>query len=379
MIPLIFSERHIKFATSFSISQNSDLEKLTTIVNLSLGVTSVFLYCGLNMEKTKIYHVCLSSHEEVMFRSAADLNMGFNCLAAAVISTDSRLFAEGFLTTHYHYLVQTSSLKELMYRCRYAYTRYFNNKYFRRGRLGEHNYFKLEVEGTYHIQAALNYVLRQGLHHGLAASPFGFEHCSANSFFCKDLGKTLTPPLLRDEFRRRYLPSNIKIPSQYRMSAEGLLLRKDVLDVAWVEQNYITVKNFLFQMNRLPDERDLQAQKEENGRPPITMEAIEAGVPDFVAKEARNFEYGKVNRSKMTDLELCSIIDNNIVPILSKGKEQSSIYLLPEPSKIELFESLWKECRQARWHNHANGPFANKYITESQLRRCLCLPPVSAV
>ena len=331
------------------------------------------------MERTKIYHVCLSSHEEVLFRSPADLNMGFNCLASAVINTGSRLFAEGFLTTHYHYLVQTTSLKELMYRCRYAYSRYFNCKYYRTDRLVEHNYFKLEVEGAHHIQAALDYVIRQALHHGLAASPFGYEHCSANSFFCEDLGKTLTPPLIRDDLRRRFLPSNIKIPAKYRMTADGLLLRKDVLDVAWVEQNYITVKNFLFHMNRGADEKDVQDQEKENSLPPVTMEVIEAGVPDFVLKEAKNFEYGKVNRSKMTDLELCSIIDNNLVPNMFKDKERASIYLLPEPKRTELFSFLWEECRQARWKTNAKGPFANKFVTESQLRRCLCLPPASAV
>lgn len=331
------------------------------------------------MEKTRIYHVSLSSHDEVLFRSVADLNMGFNCLATAAISTESRLFADGFLTTHYHFLVQTSALKELMYRCRYAYSRYFNGKYSRSGRLGERKYFKLEVEGTYHMQAALNYVLRQGLHHGLASSPFGYEHCSANSFFREDLGKMWTPPLLPEMYRHRYLPSNIKLPAQYRMSADGLLLREDVLDVAWVEQNYISVKRFLLQMNKVQDEKDLQKQKEENGLSPVTMETIEAGVPDFTIKEAKNNECGNVDRSNMTDLELCSIIDNNLVPKLLKNQDPVSLYLLPESKRAAMFESLWKECRQARWQNNYKGPFAKKYVTESQLRRCLALKPTATI
>ena len=325
------------------------------------------------MEKTKIYHVCLSSHEEVMFRSVADLNMGFNCLATAAICTESRLFAEGFLTTHYHFLVQTTSLKELMFRCRYAYTRYFNKRYSRSGRLGEHNFFKLEVEGTYHIQAALNYVLRQGLHHGLATSPFGYEHCSVNSYFREELGKTWNPPLLPDIYRHRFLPSNVKLPPQYRMSVDGLLLRDDVLDAAWVEQNYISVKRFLLQMNRVADEKDLQDQQKENGLPPVTMEAIEAGVPDFAIQDARRFEYGKVDRRNMTDLELCSFIDNKLVPKLLKNNPPVSLYNLSESKRTELFESLWNESRQARWQNNSKSIFANKYVTESQLRRCLCL------
>ena len=60
----------------------------------------------------KTYHLCLSSHEEVMFRSEADLCRGFNALALAILETDSRLLAEGFLTTHFHQLVQTAVRKK---------------------------------------------------------------------------------------------------------------------------------------------------------------------------------------------------------------------------------------------------------------------------
>ena len=331
------------------------------------------------MNRTGIYHVCLSSHEEVMFRNAADLIMGFNCLAAAAISTESRLLADGFMTTHYHFMVQTSSLKELMYRCRYSYVRYFNSKYFRKGRLGEHDYFCLEVDGYHHTLAALNYVNRQGLHHGLAATAFGYPHCSVNSYFRSDLGKTWTPPLMQDQYRHRYLPSNIKLPAKYRMSADGLLLREDVLDVSWVEQNYVNPKTFLIMMNRTADKNDILNQKQENGQPPVTMETIEAGVPDFVLSEAQSNEHGRVNRSNMTDLELCSLIDGKLLPKIFKEGQEASIYLLAESRREELCSWLWQKYCEAKWRKETKGLFANKYITESQLRRCLCVSPPSAV
>ena len=136
----------------------------------------------------KMCHLCLSSHDEVMYRSEADLIIGFNCLAIAVLETESRLLAEGFLSTHNHSLVQTDNEKELAFRSRYAYSRYFNTKYKRRGRLGEKEFFILDIEGLHHTLAALNYVNRQGLHHGLATTPFEYLHCSANAFFRKELG-----------------------------------------------------------------------------------------------------------------------------------------------------------------------------------------------
>ena len=325
------------------------------------------------MNKTKLYHVSLSSHQEVMYRDVADLNMGFNCLAVAALETDSRLFAEGFMTTHFHCILQTTSLKELMFRARYAYTRYFNKKYYRSGRLGERTYFRLEIDGLYHTLAALNYVIRQGLHHGLAATAFGYPHGSANAFFRKDLGKAVTPPLLKEESKYRYLPNDTRLPSEYRMTADGLLLREDVLDVAWVEQIYTSARSFLYQMNRTSDNDDLSNQQKENALPPVTMSAIEEGVPGFVLKEARNNEYGKVNRSVMTDLELCSLLDKEIVPGLYRDGRSASIYLLSKSKREQLCESLWREYQTARMYKDYQSVFSNRFITEAQLRRCLCV------
>lgn len=183
----------------------------------------------------KLYHLCRSSHKEVMYRNEADLIMGFNSLALAVLETDSRLIAEGFISTHNHKAVQTDDHYVLMRKERYTYTRYFNAKYHRRGSLGEKNYFYTEIEGLHHTRTLLTYVLRQGLHHGLASTPFGYPHCSANTLFRKELGKDFTPNLILDEDRYLYLPEHRVIPLKYRMDQNGLLLREDVVDHAYAE------------------------------------------------------------------------------------------------------------------------------------------------
>ena len=55
----------------------------------------------------KIYHICLSSHDEVLFRCERDYVIGFNCLAEAAFYTGSKLLADGFMSTHWHTIVQT--------------------------------------------------------------------------------------------------------------------------------------------------------------------------------------------------------------------------------------------------------------------------------
>ena len=318
----------------------------------------------------KTCHLCLSSHDEVMYRSEADLIIGFNCLAIAVLETESRLLAEGFLSTHNHSLVQTDNEKELAFRSRYAYSRYFNTKYKRRGRLGEKEFFILDIEGLHHTLAALNYVNRQGLHHGLATTPFEYMHCSANAFFRKELGKDFEPKLMADSKRNRYLPSNVYLPSKYRMDESCLLLREDIIDIAYVKQLYISPRSFLLQMNKVTDPRDLEEQRKENDTPPVTMDAIETGVPDYDANTARHCEYGKVDRSRMTDIELCTLIDVRIIP--DGQGERTTIYDLPLFKRERINEWLLKESRRGRY-DRKNCILGDKYITENQLRRCLCL------
>ena len=329
----------------------------------------------------KTYHLCLSSHDEVMFRSEADLIMGFNSLACAVLFTESRALGEGFLTTHHHLGVQTDNHKELFYRFRNAYSRYFNTKYHRKGRLGERKYFSLEINGLHHTMTMLNYVIRQGLHHGLSETPVGYPHCSANAFYREALGKADAPVLIDAGKRHLYLPSNISVPPLYRMNASGLLLREDILDTAYVEEIYITPRNFLFQMNKLTDEKDLLDQQKENETPPVTMSAIESGIPEFDLHQALINEQGRVNHSRMTDLELCRVIDDVLVPRYCRGSREKTIYDLPRKIRARLGEALWQEnshISKGRFIHpgflvRSSGYLGGKTVTEQQLRRCLCL------
>ena len=326
----------------------------------------------------KTVHLCLSSHKEVMYRSEADLIMGFNCLALSVIETGARLLAEGFMTTHNHQLLQVDDWRETKHIERYAYTRYFNAKYSRRGRLGEASPFCLEVVGTYHLQSALNYVLRQGLHHGLSTSPFGYPHCSTNAFFRKELGKDYIPALLPRTSYYKYLPDGKKLPREYRMNTCGLILREDVIDTAYVEKEYQTVRGFCYLMNRLSDDKYLHDQVDENGLPPVTLEVIEKGVKDFDVKAALISEQGRVNTSLMTDLELCHIIDDIYLPAFAGGDVKATIYTISESRRADIGNAIVKDSCDARRglrpeRGYAVGLFSGRFTNTAQVRRCLVL------
>ena len=302
--------------------------------------------------------------------------MGFNCLAFAIFETESRLLGEGFMTTHNHKLVQTDNVVALRRKERYAYTRYFNAKYSRCGRLGN-NVFRVDVDGLHHTTVALNYVLRQGLHHGLAATAFGYHHCSVNSFFKEDLGKSVPPSLIADSQRYKHTPDRKSLPARYRMDTNGLILREDIVDTAYVEELYITPRNFLFQMNRITDDKIVDEQEEESKLPPVTLESIETGVSSFNLQEALVGEYGKVDKSAPTDLDMCRIIDKVYLPRFLKESAPQSIYLLSPEKRAELGNLLWLDLTQGRVYSSASTKNAvrikNRKTASAQIRRCLAL------
>ena len=81
--------------------------------------------------------MCLSGKDEIMFRTDEDYRRAINCLVLAAYKTESSILAYAFMSTHVHLCIKTSNPYKVMTIYRYAYTRYFNNKYHRRGKLGD--------------------------------------------------------------------------------------------------------------------------------------------------------------------------------------------------------------------------------------------------
>lgn len=304
--------------------------------------------------KKKTYHICLSAGEEAYCRSEEDYAYCFNCLALAVAATGSSLMAESIMSTHFHECVRSTSPKDLFHIQRYAYSRYFNDKYSRKGRLGEKYPFITEVDGLYHILAALSYVLRNALHHGLAATPFGYRHSSARSFFSKELGFAQEHVLLPESRQYAYLPAHVKCPSGYKMDSSGLILRETVIDVPDVEHLFMTPRSYLYYMNRLSGEEWAKEQEKDNlGTSPVSLGVMEPGTSSDQLRQMLANEKGRSDYKPMTDIQLCEMIDNELLPELGAA----SVYLVPREMKITLANMLHSRYR----------------LPEAQIKRCLVL------
>lgn len=303
----------------------------------------------------KTYHLCLSAGDEAMFRDLEDYHRGFNYFALALHKTGSTGLVEGFMSTHTHQLVQSEDPGDFMYNFHNPYSKYFNHKYGRSGRLGEEIHFTLEVVGYHHMLAAASYVLRQGLHHGVAPIPYAYPHCSANAIFRKEMGKFHQEPQLPTKSHSRYLGRYAKYPDNYVMKESGVFTRESVLDIPQVEALYGTPRAFNFYMSRKSSEEwEAEQKKDDNEISPISLLSIEKGVNIHDVQQMLVFENGKADYRKISDIELCTELD-----ALARNKYgRQSVYQLSLQEKEAIAEYLYKI----------------RHLSESQIRRCLVLP-----
>lgn len=307
----------------------------------------------------KTYHLCFTSHKEVMYRNEEDMKRAFNCLCSALYRTGSRCLAENDLPNHHHGCYETECPGDLVQIRRQSYTRYFNEKYDRKGPLGDKGYFAAEIQGLRHKLTAISYTLRNTVHHGFTSTPFEWPFCSANAYFRKELGKMYVPALLLTPYQiEAALPRRAQFNPEWKMGVEGVFLRESVIETAVVENLYATPKAFNYFLTRLSGEDWSKEQEADgDGFPPITLENFEALVLQressrslTVADMLRN-EKARSASLRFNDLQLCELIDQQYVP----RYQARSVYQLSTREKNGIASEI----------------FRRRLAGEAQIRRCL--------
>jgi hypothetical protein len=98
-------------------------------------------------------------------------------------------------------------------------------------------------------------------------------------------------------------------------------------------------------MNRISAEEWAKEQaNDKNGLPPVTLEAIENGMPCRSEQELRNNEFGKADYKAWTYTQLCSIIQKEILRRFSKD----SVYILSSKEANEIANWLYSAYRLPR-------------------------------
>ena len=309
----------------------------------------------------KTYHLCYTSHKEVMYRNEEDMNRSFNCLCSALKRTGSRCLAENDIPNHHHGCYETESPGEFIQIKRQAYTHYFNEKYGRKGPLGDPGYFEMELDGLQHKLTAISYTIRQGVHHGITSTPFEWPFCSANAYFRKELGKLYVPDVLLTPAQiRAALPRRARFDPSWKMGVDGVFLRETVIETDVVENLYATPRAFNYLVTRPSGEDWSQEQDADgNGLPPITLESFEELVLQrAVSREQTITEMLRNEKNRGTtlglnDLQLCEMIDNQYVP----QYHAMSVYQLSSRHKNNIASELYRR----------------RLAGEAQIRRCLVM------
>ena len=200
----------------------------------------------------RLYHICFTSHNEVLCRSYKDYCMMFNCIAQAVFKTGSSLLAHAIMSTHVHMIAVCADPSNLVMRIRTSYTQMFNHRYKRKGTLGDKAFFCSKLEGRRHIAAAISYVIRNPYHHV----------------------RRKKSDIIRI---KNHLPDDVDV-----LRSTGMISYDDVVDSVLVEGYFGSYRAFLFGLNRNDYERWMREQEEDDdGLPPVTLGTVEAFLPDI--------------------------------------------------------------------------------------------------
>lgn len=296
----------------------------------------------------KNYHLCYTSHREVMYRCEEDMNVAINCMCSALCRTDSACYAYSFMSDHHHGGYRTDCPGELIRIKRDSYTKYFNNKYLRKGKLGEEGFYLQEIEGARHFVAAIAYIVKNPSHHGVTSIPFEYPFSSANAYFRKELGKMRTEKPLSYEQIRRSLPRRALFEASWKMGTDDVFWPETVLDVTAVETNFGTVQAFNYYMGRKSGE-DWRAEQERDGNtiPPFTLENMEKpllSVSELTIAELLRNEKSRFSTVPIADLDLCRIIDMEYV----KRFRKRTVYELTLQEKNQIANELIARFRAGR-------------------------------
>lgn len=176
--------------------------------------------------------------------------------------------------------------------------------------------------------------------------------------FNNELGFTLRARPASKKKHHNQIPDRHKIPSHVRMDDEGLIMPDSIVDTADLEHQFSSVRAFLYYMNRVSGEEWEKEQLEDKGgTPPITLEDIEHGVRGTNLRDMLANMSGRTNLRVIGDIELCEIIDNEII----KRYGDETIYTLHHDKLLDIAESLQLKYR----------------ISKERVSRCLALPPLA--
>lgn len=305
----------------------------------------------------RLYHLCFTSHQEVLCRRHSDYVRLFNSMAQAAINTGSLLITENIMSNHLHLALITSDTGRFMQRLRSSYTQMFNDRYRRVGMLGDPGYFKLELKGRQHVTAAFSYILRNPSHHRLCANPFTYPYSPVLLYFNNHKTHIFNSDSdLSDARSHRTIRRKNQVPGNVRFDVSGMMDMAAVINTEVLEGYFGSYRAFQYGLNRT--DYDRWEREQENDCPgvsPVTLASIEPHLPAQTVRDMMTQNMAWLKEAGITDMDLCTLIDGQY---LSDFHKQSYTELTVE-EKIKIARHIREGL----------------YVSVWQLGRCLGVRP----
>lgn len=307
--------------------------------------------------KGRLYHLCFTSHQEVICRNHSDYVRLFNCLAQAIINSNSQLIACNIMSNHLHMAVITDNTGRLIQRIRSSYTQMFNDIYRRIGMLGDPKYFSLLLVGRIHISAALSYILRNPVHHNVCANPFAYPYSPIQLYFNNHRKSSAKADMgLSFARSKKTIREKNAVPYDICFDVHGMIDMASVVSTDILEGYFGSYRAFQYGLTRNDYDRWQEEQeKEHHNTDPITLLSIEPHISSETIGKMTNQNLSWIRENEVTDLELCAMIDNFFLSDFHKN----SYTELTDSDKIKIARKIQENMRISPW----------------QLGRCLNVRP----
>ena len=306
----------------------------------------------------EFYHTCITAHSEVLLRNPEDVALMTNFSALAAYRSDTEMLTDSQMSTHQHNAVLTENPKQFVWKLELGLTKAFNHKHGRKGPLFDSGYFIQKIQGARHMQMAINYILRQGLHHGQSETAFSYPWSTCNYIFPSERGAfTPKPEYTTRQELKELLHHNADFPDSWVADENGILLRPSFEQIAMVENWYGTPRAYMYSMIRRTSEEWLADQQNDNcGGPPVTLRMLEKGFsPEDIEMMLKLEGNPKYVQRQMSDMDLCMLIDGQFL-----GRYHvNSVYSLTKKQKIAIANELKFDLHLA--------------CSEKQIARCLVM------
>ncbi len=251
--------------------------------------------------ENKIYHLC-NIPSKVIFRNDEDYLIAICRMAACAYVTSTEIWAYSFMSTHFHIVAKSENLSGFIKLLKINISIWHNRKYKNSIKI---DIGKRELLNEFQILTAVNYVLKNPIHHKIEDTAFCYPYSSAHLYYKeniypreyfkgeRNMCNMQQPSNLRGRIYRKLFASH-KVPDTYLVMDEKFILPSTFVKVRTIENLYSSVRNFMYQMNK-PLQEELEMFDSEKN-----YQQLDA---------SRGSLFGK-----LTDMQVCKIVDDFLFP-----------------------------------------------------------------